>query len=401
MCLASSQHMQDGNQQWLKGFCSTPSSLNPVPQLIIVWYTLTMSDRLASRRAISALAQDTDALLAHQAGDHNTMWLGAWSMVAAINKRLVLQPSDTAMDPALLDYDMHDLWHIYWHNAINTEPDSPKLDRLVLHIIQTREQGHEEASTSDGRRIWTDLPFLLQDMTAYWTNECAAMSSSERLSGAQFLALLAAAGTTADDAFCGISLIVLRDALETPRPLGRLTPTVRDAARQTRDLSVADLLPAANAWIITAGRKLVQLSDGERDRFSPEVGRLGELVAPSPAVAAPPIPASGTSRVVPTAEPLLQELPRHGGFSPQRWAWWLRRLEAIASLAVQQEQQEQQGLANVSEEDRGRALALFAHGMMDNMLRIAAQTSGLLGRLSRQPGALVRRRPPVRYFGPR
>ena len=125
-----------------------PSSLNRVLQLIIVWFTLTMSDQLASRRGISTVAQDADAQLARQAGGQNTMWFGAWSMVTAINKRLALQPSDTAMDPAMLDFDMHDLWHIYWHGAINTEPDSPKLDRLALHIIQTREQGQEEASTS-------------------------------------------------------------------------------------------------------------------------------------------------------------------------------------------------------------------------------------------------------------
>ena len=358
-----------------------------------------MSDQLASRRGISTVAQDADAQLARQAEGQNTMWLGAWSMVTAINKRLALQPSDTAMDPAMLDLDMHDLWHIYWHGAINTEPDSPKLDRLALHIIQTREQGQEETSTSDGCRVWIDLPFLLQDMITNWTNECAAMSSSERLSGAQFLALLAAAGATADDAFCSISLI---DALETPRPLGRLAPADRDAARQMQDLTIADLLPAANAWLITAGRKLVQLSEEERDQFSPEVERLGELVAPSPAAAAAtPTPASGTSDAPPSAGPLLQELPRHGGFSPQRWAWWLRRLDVIASLAVQQEQQEQQGHTSVPREAGRRTLASFAHGMMDNMLLIAAQTNGLLGQISRQPGALVTRRPPVRHFGPR
>ena len=38
----------------------------------------------------------------------------------------------------------------------------------------------------DSRRIWTDLAFLLQNMTAHWTNDCA-MSSCERLSGSQFL----------------------------------------------------------------------------------------------------------------------------------------------------------------------------------------------------------------------
>ncbi len=112
----------------------------------------------------------------------------------------------------------------YWHGAINTTSDSPKLDRLALQIIQSKEQGSlavttnsgkfgTEAAvvmTSEGSRIWIDLPFLVQDMTAHWIHDCPVMSSAQRLSGAQFLALLAAAGTAADDALCGIALVVLR-----------------------------------------------------------------------------------------------------------------------------------------------------------------------------------------------
>ncbi len=40
---------------------------------------------------------------------------------------------------------------------------------------------------SAGRQIWTEFVFPLQGMTAHWTNDCAAMSSSERLDGSQFL----------------------------------------------------------------------------------------------------------------------------------------------------------------------------------------------------------------------
>ncbi|KAL2126358.1 hypothetical protein VTI74DRAFT_1125 [Chaetomium olivicolor] len=370
--------------------------------------SITNTANMANRIEVSAIVQEACAQSSQRDGAENTMWQSAWSMVASINSRFASVPS--APDPAMLDMDMHDLWHMYWHGAVNTEPDSPKLDRLALHVIQAREQGvlarisktsdskgqgsqggagdetttegeRLQAVTSDGGRIWTDLPFLVRDMTAHWTNDCAAMSSSQRLSGAQFLALLAAAGAAADDALCGIALVLLREALETPRPLGHLAPTGRDSRRQMRDLSVAELLPAANAWLFTAGRKLVQLSDAERNQFPVEVGRLGELLLSSP----PPDAASSGG--------VLWELPQHGGFSPQRWTWWLRRLGEIASLAARDDHANEVG-------EGGRSLTSLVEGMMDNVLLIAAQTNGPVGQASQRSGGLVTHRPPMRLLGP-
>ncbi|KAK1772315.1 hypothetical protein QBC33DRAFT_574938 [Phialemonium atrogriseum] len=265
-----------------------------------------MSDAIANHMRTSIIARKDGEQSALQDGDENTMWQSAWSMMASINSRFALADSVSAPDPTLLDIDMHDLWHTYWHGAANTAPNSPKLDRLALQIIQSREQG-TLAVTSEGYRIWTDLPFLVQDMTAHWIHNCAVMGSAQQLSGAHFLALLAAAGTAADDALCGIALVVLREALETPRGLGHLTARSRDPDRQLQDLSVADLLPPANAWLFTAGRKLVQLSDVEWNRCPTDVGKLGELVLAQSA----------------TTDPTFAEvaLPSHGGFSPQRWTW--------------------------------------------------------------------------------
>ncbi|OIW24799.1 hypothetical protein CONLIGDRAFT_673894 [Coniochaeta ligniaria NRRL 30616] len=294
-----------------------------------------MSDAIANRMRISTIAREDREQLALQDGDENTMWQSAWSMVASINSRFTAADSVSAPDPTLLDIDIHDLWHTYWHGAVNTAPDSPKLDRLALQIIQSREQGTlavttnsgnlgiaaAVAMTSEGYRIWTDLPFMVQDMTAHWIHNSAVMGSAQRLSGAQFLALLAAAGTASDDALCGIALVVLREALETARGLGHLAARSRDPDRQLQDLSVADLLPSANAWLFSAGRKLVQLSDVEWNRCPRDVGKLGELVLAQSA----------------TADPTFADvaLPPHGGFSPRRWTWWLRRLEQLATLASQ------------------------------------------------------------------
>jgi hypothetical protein len=355
-----------------------------------------------SRLRLSAIARAAREESAQMDGDENTLWQSAWSMSASVNSRLAELPSPP--DPALLDIDMHDLWHMYWHGAIHTAPESPKLHRLVFGIIEAREQGiltaggrgspvaeaeegdgssqqperrdHDElqATTSDGSRIWTDLPFLVADMTSHWVNDCASMGSAQRLSGAQFLALLAAAGAAPDDALCGIALIVLRDALETPRQLGRVGVTMgRDPGRQMHDLSIADLLPAANSWLFAAGRKLVLLSDAaaaREDLFPEHVGRLGPLIVDAPDAG------DGTSG-----------RGMHGGFSPQRWIWWLRRLDEIASLASE------------GGED-APSLKSLVHGMMDNMMLIAEQTNGPVRKALKKPdGRLVSHRPPVKIFG--
>lgn len=361
---------------------------------------------ITSRLQLSAIARAACVESAQRDGDENTLWQSAWSLSASINSRLVELPS--LPDPALLDIDMHDLWHRYWHGAIHTAPDSPKLHRLVLGIIEAREQGtftaggvgsqlipaaeemdeddgrrqhlerhHDrtQATTSDGSRIWTDLPFLVADMTSHWAGDCATMSSAQRLSGAQFLALLAAAGAAPDDAMCGIALMVLREALETPRPLGRVGATMdSDPGRQMQDLSIADLLPAANAWLFAAGRKIVLLSDAaaaREDLFPEHVGGLGPLL----------VHAGDGGDATSTLGRELQ-----GGFSPQRWMWWLRRLDEIASLASQ------------GGEDTA-SLGLLVHGMMDNMMLIAQQTNGPVKRALQQPDGPVSRRPPVRLFG--
>jgi hypothetical protein len=355
--------------------------------------TETMSDAIANRMRISAIAREDREQLVLQDGDGNMMWQSAWSMMSSINSRFAAADSVSAPDPALLDIDMHDLWHTYWHGAVNTAPDSPKLDRLALQIIQSREQGTlavttnsgnlgiaaAVAVTSEGYRIWTDLPFLVQDMTAHWIHNCAVMSSAERLSGAQFLALLAAAGTAADDALCGIALVVLREALETPRGLGHLTARGPDPNRQLQDLSIADLLPPTNAWIFTAGRKLVQLSDVKWKRCPADVGKLGELVLAQSA----------------TTDPTFADvaLPTHEGFSPQRWTWWLRRLEQLATLASQDP------LAG-EVHDGQRSLVSLIRGMMDNMVLIAEQTSGTVAKAQQQSDRDVRHKPIMQQLGP-
>ena len=229
----------------------------------------------------------------------------------------------------------------------NISEDSPGLDRLALQIVQAREQdllvrdsgtaseGLVQASTSDGN-VWTDLPFLVPDMTKYWLEGRASMSSAQRLSFTKFLASLACAGVGRDDGLCGIALATLRETLETPRALGTSADQqqVEDSSRLEAELSVAAYLPSANAWLSWAGLKIVQLSEQSWNKCFAPIGEPGSLLGDS--------------------EP---------GFCAARWIYWLARLEGLAT----------------SFRDAGEdSLAAFATGMMDNMLITIEETGGVL-----------------------
>jgi hypothetical protein len=194
--------------------------------------------------------------------------------------------------------------------------------------------------TQDGK-IWKDLPFLVRDMTNYWIQESGSMSTDQRRNFASFLAKLSAVGV-ADDKLCGCALIVLRDTLESTRRLNKAAPgpTVatdgqdhqkeRERHQSNEDLSIAELLPAANMWLFNAPHKIIQLSDNSVNIFPPQVGMLGELAR-----------AEGV-------------VPESGGFSSQRWLFWVKRLEQIGKSET------------VGEE--GEEVTAFARKMMNNML---------------------------------
>ena len=184
------------------------------------------------------------------------------------------------------------------------------------------------------------------------------MSIDQCQNFASFLAKWSAVGV-ADDRLCGCALIVLHDTLESTRPLGKVTPcpTVvserqdhrvgQDDHRSNEVISIAELLPAANAWIFHAGHKIIQLSDNSVNILSTQVRMLGELAR-----------AGGV-------------VPESGGFSPQKWLFWVKRLGEI-------EKSEMAG-----EEEAG--IATFARWMMNSMLNtITCSGSTMTRELARQ-----------------
>ncbi|RYO92990.1 hypothetical protein DL766_005215 [Monosporascus sp. MC13-8B] len=218
---------------------------------------------------------------------------------------------------------LHDLWYGYYQGGRHPSHSSAEQDRLAFHILRARGMGAltkrarngsiETAVTLDGV-AWEDLPFFVSDMTDFWFNDCACMEAAHRLNFASFLAKLASTGLC-NDKLCRIALLVLRETFETVRPLGSVSSSADANAEATMgDLTISDLLPAACAWIREAGRKIVQLSDVFWNDCPGMTGGYGATF---------------------TASELGRGLSSSSGFSPQRWMYWLKRLDEIAEEANQ------------------------------------------------------------------
>lgn len=299
-------------------------------------------------------------------GDENNLWITADSAAMALARRFLDD------DPPVDDFSwhLHHLWFIYYQAAMHTFALSPCQHRLAFQLIQLREQGPlqrrspdgtvQAATTSDGR-IWTNMPFFVTDMTKYWTEGCASMSAVQRVNFSRFLANLASTGF-ANDGLGGIALAVMRATFETPRHLGtQHDQHEEDATRQIDNLSIAALLPAANNWFFAAGHKLIQLSGEAWNKCDGFIGEPGELLEPNEP--------NGTVTV---------------GFSPERWLFWLKRLEQIALLARQ---------------GGDAPLASYAERMMDNMLLTVEQTDNKVRNAMEAAGGVVQHRPTPQHFG--
>lgn len=316
---------------------------------------------LSSRKALSAMIRESWAQSAKKDGNDNSLWQDVFSHISSTLSRY----TGSSVPVQLFEEDMHDLWYLFFQASMNISSERAEQDRLVMQILSARELGVlqrkgknmeiiEEAVTSDGK-IYKDLPFLVGDMTDHWIRESGRMSINQRQNFASFLAKLSAVGV-ADDKLCGCALIVLRDTLESTTRLGKGVPgsivapekqnyQMKQDQRSNEALSIAELLPAANAWIFHAGYKIIQLSDNSVNIFPVQVGMLGDLAR-----------AEGVT-------------PKSGGFSPQRWLFWVKRLGEIEKSETVEEAE----------------ITTFAKGMMNSMLNtVACSDSTMTRELARQ-----------------
>jgi hypothetical protein len=163
---------------------------------------------------------------AKEGGNDNSLWQGVFSHISSTLYRY----TRTGSSIQLFEWDMHDLWYLFFQASMNISGERAEQDRLVAQILYARELGAllrkgenmeiiREAVTRAGK-IYKDLPFLVGDMTDYWIRGSDSMSTDQRQNFASFLAKLSAVGI-ADDELCGYALIDLRDTLESTRRLGK------------------------------------------------------------------------------------------------------------------------------------------------------------------------------------
>lgn len=273
-------------------------------------------DTLKRRSEFGTLHKDALDAEREQVGydDFNVFWHKARIFTRIISSRYANGQSNPI---ALYEYDLRELWYICIQGARITAADHPAQDRLVSQVLHTREMGvlsrklgdpkdvGEDpemvmATTSDGN-IWSDLPFLVEEIRAAWTIS-TNFPAVQRHNLSAFVARLAAVGVR-DPELCLIAIWILRDTLETPRPLTkRAEPT--DSGSEEHLTSIADLLSAAMVWFQFCGRKIESLCVLNQ-KFEPGLSETGELAK--------------NAQITPNS-----------GFSVARWIFWRDRLEELS-----------------------------------------------------------------------
>jgi hypothetical protein len=237
------------------------------------------------------------------AGDSNTLDVTFESGVWATTYRCI-----NAKDfPEIFDYDMHSAWFTLFLAAQNYDQDNMKHDKLLRYVLYARSLGpitkrpvqpNEEpvlACTSNRQRIWVDLPYLVEDFHKLYAQNFETMSPDQRVNISAFIARLLSAGVC-DNAFAGFALILIRQALETPKK-----PNTLDSRAE---LPMEAFLPALRTWFRYAPHHLKFLSEKSFNDFENNtISDLGELA--------------------------LQAGVHKGGFSPERWTFWKSRLEEL------------------------------------------------------------------------
>ncbi|KAI0538815.1 hypothetical protein GGR58DRAFT_466875 [Xylaria digitata] len=273
-----------------------------------------------------------------RAGDVSGLWTTANNTISHLSSHFVTEPHVDFSGG--WTFQLQNLWHLYY--VAGKHCSEQVVAPVVLLLIETSQRGllarnrisssgaveveHAPVIVRVGSHIiqqylWQDLPFLVPDMTSYWVQDCARMSSSQRVRINFFWASLVASSTAPwSYGLCRIALIVLRDTLETQRRLVRagVEPGGEDSENSGRTidmLTVADLLHAANAWLVRAGGRITQLCEAG------DSNTAMELMMPVP---------EEVSQLGPLAQAAgIQAVP--GGFSSQRWFFWLRRLDEIGA----------------------------------------------------------------------
>ncbi|KAI1810282.1 hypothetical protein GGS20DRAFT_589685 [Poronia punctata] len=317
-----------------------------------------------------------------RAGDLPGLWMTASNTISHLSSRFVTEPHVDFSGGWTLQ--LQNLWHLYFVAGKHASSED-MLAPLVLQLIETAQRGllarnqigrdgtveieHAPIVVQVGdhaiqQYIWQDLPLFVPDMTAYWIQDCARMSRSQRVRISFFWGSLAAASSAPwSYGLCRIALVVLRDTLETQRRLVRagVEPGGEESENPDRTvemLTMADLLLAVNAWLMRAGGRIVQLCEAG------DGGVAASLAIPVPEEVGQLGPLARAAGVRPVA----------GGFSTQRWFYWLGRLDEIGAESTPP----RPGIMASPFVQRAREQKEVARQVARNMIYVASQSNSTI-----------------------
>jgi hypothetical protein len=277
--------------------------------------TFSMDDRIKSREAFHAMFKESVDADLKQAGydDNNATWHSIRMFTNTISSQYLRGTNSDLPKKYRYELDMHELWYWVAQAARYIAADHPAQDRLVAQVQHARDMGtlslkneageEQVATTSDGN-IWSDLPFLVEEVQSAW-KASDTFPSVERHNLSAFVARLASVGLRDPDLGV-VALWVLRDTLETDRPL---TSSPSGSNDENPQASIADLLPAANAWFLYCGHKVESFCIQTQNYDSnAETGELARK----------------------------ENISTNSGFSVARWKFWRDRLEEISHCEDQE-----------------------------------------------------------------
>jgi hypothetical protein len=277
----------------------------------------SLDDRIKSREAFHTSFKDSVDADLKQTGydDFNATWQSVRMFTKVIASQYAKGANSDLPKRYRYEYDLHELWYWVVQGARYIAADHPAQDRLVSQVLHIREMGvlsrkmeppkegevdqeTEIATTADGN-IWSDLPFLVHEVRAAWKMS-TNLPPIERHNLSAFVARLASVGVR-DPELGLVAIWILRDTLETPRPLTRGREAGTSGSEE--QLTIADLLPATLAWFLYCGHKIESLCILNQDFEShSETGELAKRADVTP----------------------------NSGFSVARWTFWRDQLEEIS-----------------------------------------------------------------------
>ncbi|VUC24216.1 unnamed protein product [Clonostachys rosea] len=215
-----------------------------------------------------------------------------------------------------VEVHIHNLWYACIQAAKSMDAGGYLQDALLRQIQTVKtltplqppsNRGSTEPAFSDGYTAWSSLPLFAQDLineftSRYYKRGLYSFEQHRNLAG--FLGRLVSVGIYDGPALCMLSLF--RETLEVSRPLA--------ANPDSKEIPLDELLPALGQLIGDSGfgiSTLVTNCPVVLIVSYPELSSLGELASRSGG-----IPSSG--------------------YSPERWRFWIQRLEELSKSGVAQ-----------------------------------------------------------------